>query len=126
MGATLLALTLVVPGMPVGVTLAGVVLLLAAMSAAALRLDATKRRQSLAWRVLGAVLIVSAALVAVVVHDLRSSGDVSDTLIGGAIRLIVVVAAVLFGVVLARARPPSSRRRASGGARDRSYEPSEQ
>jgi hypothetical protein len=75
-GATLLALTLVVTGMPVGVTLAGVVLLLAAMSAAALRLDATKRRQSLAWQVLGAVLIVSAALVAVLVHDLRSSGDV--------------------------------------------------
>ena len=75
-GAALVALTLVVPAVPMAVTLTGIVLLLAATSAAALR-QGRRRSWRLAARLTAAFLVVAAALVAVVAYQVSSAEPTS-------------------------------------------------
>ena len=104
-GTALVALTLVMPGVPVAVTLAGAALLLAATTATAI----TQHSQvgwSLAVRTAlacGAVLIGLAGAVA---YDLsRDREAVVETLLRGAGRVAVVAAVVALGWFIARAKP---------------------
>ncbi|WP_067500088.1 hypothetical protein [Actinoplanes sp. TFC3] len=107
-GAALLALAIVVPGVPLAVTLTGVLLLLAGVSAAALR---TRDGWGVGWRVAVAAVVVLAALICQVV--LPWHGKVPwDQIINAGIKVGIVLAVVLLGRWIAGTRPP---RRAAVG-----------
>ncbi len=115
-GAALVALTLVMPGVPVAVTLAGAGLLLAATTATAI----TQHSQvgwSLAVRTAVACGAVLAGLAGAVAYDLsRDREAVVETLLRGAGRVAVVAAVVALGWFIARAEPgpaPAARPRLS-------------
>jgi len=99
-GATLLAITIFVPGVPIALTLAGTALFLAGMSAAALR---TKASAGLGWRLLLGALLIAAPFGWLVAHNIDQHGFrpaltlLAKSLIGAAI--------VLFGWFLARSSP---------------------
>ena len=114
-GAALVAITLVMPGVPVAVTLAGAALLLAATTATAM----TQRAQvgwSLAVRTAVACGAVLIGLAGAVAYDLsRDREAVVETLLRGAGRVAVVAAVVALGWFIARAKPgpePVARARA--------------
>jgi hypothetical protein len=104
-GAALLAVTLVVPGVPIGVTLAGALLILAAASAAALLERETRR--SVGGRLLIATLVVAAALAAVITWDLLSDDDtqIGSSVLGAIGKIAIVAAVIALGWWIARARP---------------------
>jgi hypothetical protein len=111
LGAALLALTLVVPAVPMAVPLTGIVLLLAATSAAALRRGARGSR-GLVVRLTVALLVAVGALAAAVLYPVFTGvADLRGELLAGIARVVVVIAVILFGAVVAGSgraprRPP--------------------
>jgi patatin-related protein len=91
-GGVLLAVTVLVPAVPLGLTLAGVLLLLAGLTAAALR---TPGGAGLGWRLLIAAIIVAIALGGWLWWDISKNG--SD---GEAWKLLIKVATGLVIVLL--------------------------
>lgn len=107
-GGTLVALTLVLPAVPVGVTLAGVLLLLAATTTAALRRKPLLGSSKPVLRLLGALVIVVLALAGVVVEQVRSSEKSAwDVVVGLLLRVLVVALIVGFGWFIAWERRPA-------------------
>jgi hypothetical protein len=105
-GAVLLAVTMVVPGIPVALTLLGVLLVLAAATAAALR---TSTARKVGWRLLAAAALTLAVLAALLWYDWRqgrSTAAVWEVLV----KTGVAVAVVLLGWWVARVRPKRPRR----------------
>ncbi|MFF4226708.1 patatin-like protein [Streptomyces sp. L500] len=101
-GGVLLAVSLFVPGLPVAFTLAGVFLLLAGWSAAALL---TRD----AWRLglrLAAVVLVLLCAAAFYIYANRHDAHLRETLWSLAVKLGVGLLVVLLGVFLARTRAP--------------------
>jgi patatin-related protein len=100
-GAVLLAVTMVVPGIPAGLTLLGVLLVLAGATTAALRTD---KASKVGWRLLAAAALALAALAALLWYQWRqdrSSAVVWDVLI----KTGVAFSIVLLGWWVARVRP---------------------
>ncbi|MEO3778739.1 patatin-like protein [Micromonospora sp. B11E3] len=103
-GGALLAVTLLVPGVPVALTLLAVLLLLAGFSSAALL---SPQARPVGLRLAAAALVVLLALGGVVWSDLARNG--STALIWSlSIKLGVSVLVVLLGWWVARARPGRS------------------
>lgn len=104
LGAALLGITLIVPGVPIGVPLVGTVLMLGAVSAASLR---TRRRLGL--RLLVAAAIAAAALASTVVWGLlgEEAAQWRADLLGALVKIVVVIAVVLLGWWVARTKPTS-------------------
>jgi patatin-related protein len=99
-GGVLLAITLFVPAVPVGLVIAGAVLVLAGATAAALR---TNRAHSLGWRLAGTALIALLALGGLVWWQIHKHGN--DWLIGTGIKVGVGLLIVCIGWILATAKP---------------------
>lgn len=100
-GGTLLAVTIFVPSVPIGLTLAGVTLILAGMSAAALL---TRGARGLGLRLVVAALLVGGAFGYLVwrgVHEHGVKGDVVTVLVKVGIGALIV----LLGWFVATARP---------------------
>ncbi|MEV4742304.1 patatin-like protein [Streptomyces sp. NPDC049555] len=112
-GAVLLAVSLFVPGLPVGFTLAGVLLLLAGWSAAALLTPDVRR---LGVR-LAAVTLLVAAAAAWYFYAHRHDPNLSRTLWGLAVKAGAGLLVVLLGLVLARTREPRTREPRTGAPR---------
>ena len=112
-GGALVALGLIVPGVPPGVPLVGVVLVLAAATASAM--SGRTAVPGPPWARVGAALLI--VLVAVFGYLLSSAdredgwdgalSEVWGTVAGGVGKALVVLAVVLLGWWLAGARPPS-------------------
>ncbi|MDV6011454.1 patatin-like protein [Haloechinothrix sp. LS1_15] len=103
-GGLLLAVTLVVPGIPLGLTLAGVALISIAFTAAALFDSGTDTgRRALGWRFLTLAAIALAALAGYLAWDIAAHGwrGSAWTLV---LKVAVAVAIVLAGVWVARAQ----------------------
>jgi patatin-related protein len=116
LGAALLALTLVVPAVPMVVPLTGVVLLLAAVSAAALCRGARRSRGLIARLVVALLVAVGALAAAVLYPAFTGNTALRDELLAGMARVGVVIAVILFGVFVAgsgrmpRRQPPPAGR----------------
>jgi patatin-related protein len=102
-GGVLLAAAILVPAMPLGFTLTGVLLLLAGGSAAALL---TKEARAVGRRLAGAALLAAAALAGYVYWDWTRHG-LSSAIWSLLIKVFVGVLVVLVGWWVARAQPPS-------------------
>lgn len=117
-GGALLAVTLFVPSVPVGLTLAGVLLLFAGASAAALRTDDLR---AMGLRLLVVVVVLAAALGWLVYRDVDRHGfhgEVISTLIKLAIGLgIVLVGWFVANGSWRRAGMPRAAAGRSAGAR---------
>jgi patatin-related protein len=90
-GATLLAVTILVPGIPVGITLVGALLVLAGITTAALR---TKDTRGLVRRMTVVGLLVAAALGFLIWDDIHvhgASGVVASTLIKVGVGVLIVL-----------------------------------
>lgn len=118
-GGVLIAVAIFVPGMPLGFTLAGVLLLLAGLSAAALL---TKSSRGLGRRLLVAAALIAAALGGYAYCDYTRNGSASAVW-SLAIKAGVGILVVLLGWWLAQVRPArrklSSSRPSSGTSRSR-------
>ncbi|MCC3773387.1 patatin-like protein [Streptomyces sp. UNOB3_S3] len=101
-GGVLLAMSLFVPGLPVAFTLAGVFLLLAGWSAAALL---TRDARRLGLR-LAAVVLVLLCAAAFYIYANRNDVHLRETLWSLAVKLGVGLLVVLLGIFLARTRGP--------------------
>ncbi|MBF6047255.1 patatin-like protein [Streptomyces sp. NRRL B-1677] len=101
-GAVLLAVSLFVPGLPVVFTLAGVLLLLAGWSAAALLTRETRRVGRRLALVTGFVVLVAAGYVYTRLHDPHAR----EGLWSLAVKLGAALLVVLLGVFLARTPEP--------------------
>ncbi|MCF3106165.1 patatin-like protein [Streptomyces roseoverticillatus] len=110
-GAVLLAVSLFVPGLPVVFTLAGVLLLLAGWSAAALLTRDTRRVGRRLAVATGFVVLVAAGYVYTRLHDAHAR----EGLWSLAVKLGAALLVVLLGVFLARTPEP----RAAAQRRDR-------
>lgn len=108
-GAVLLAVAIFVPAMPLAFTLAGVLLLLAGVSAGALL---TEEARGVGWRLGLCALVVAIALGAYVYWDWTHNG-LSGTIWNLLIKIGIGILVVLVGWYVARARPRG------GGRRDR-------
>lgn len=100
-GGVLLAVTLFIPAVPVGLVVAGAVLVLAGATTAALR---TERAQPLGWRLAGAAIVALLALGALVWWQVHKSNGV-DWLVTTGIKVGVGLLIVCLGWLLATARP---------------------
>jgi hypothetical protein len=112
-GGSLLALAILVPAMPLALILAGVLLVVAGVSAAALRTDPAKgvgRRLS----VVG--LIVAAALGGYLYWDWRANG-LGASVIGALVKIGVFLLIVLLGLWISTARPRPAAKTARPAAR---------
>lgn len=107
----LLAVAIFVPAMPLAFTLAGVLLLLAGVSAGGLL---TEEARGVGWRLGLCALIVAIALGAYVVWDWTHNG-LSGTIWNLLIKIGIGILVVLVGWYVARARPRG------GGRRDRAW-----
>jgi patatin-related protein len=104
-GAVLLAVTMVVPGVPVGLTVLGVLLILAGATTSALR---TPPSRKVGLRLSVAALLALAALAALLWYDW--SHNRSSSLVWGVlIKTGVALGIVLLGWWVARVRPNSPR-----------------
>jgi len=110
-GAVLLAVAIFVPAMPLAFTLAGVLLLLAGVSAGGLL---TEEARGVGWRLGLCALVVAIALGAYVVWDWTHNG-LSGTIWNLLIKIGIGILVVLVGWYVARARPRG------GGRRDRAW-----
>jgi hypothetical protein len=111
-GGVLLAAAIFVPAMPLAFTLAGVLLLLAGVSAGALLTD---QARGVGWRLGVCALLVAAALAGYVYWDWTRNG-LSGSVWSLLVKVGIGVLVVLLGWWIARAQPPGSRRdRAAGG-----------
>jgi hypothetical protein len=104
-GAVLLAVTMVVPGIPAGLTLLGVTLVLAGATAAALRTEAARK---VGWRLLAVAVLALVALAALLWYDWQRDRS------GAAVWEVLVKTGVAFSIVLlgwwvARVRPKRPR-----------------
>ena len=98
-GGALVALAVVVPGIPMVVSLIGVVLILAVASIAALQ----EGGRALAGRVILVALVALAALVGLGIWKIRTNQDgVRDLLISWALRLFLVLVVLGVGWFLGR------------------------
>jgi patatin-related protein len=108
----LLAAAIFVPAMPLAFTLAGVLLLLAGVSAGALLTD---QARGVGWRLGVCALLVAAALGGYVYWDWTRNG-LSGSVWSLLVKVGIGVLVVLLGWWIARAQPPGIRRdRAAGG-----------
>ncbi|MFF4160280.1 patatin-like protein [Streptomyces sp. NPDC001678] len=101
-GGVLLAVSLFVPGLPVAFALAGVFLLLAGWSAAALL---TRDARRLGLR-LAAVALVLLGVVVGYIYANRNDAHMRETLWSVAVKLGIGLLVVLLGIFLARTREP--------------------
>jgi hypothetical protein len=117
-GGVLLAVTLLVPAVPLGLTLLGVLLLLAGLTAAALR--AGGDAPPVGRRLLAPLLLVAVALGVLIWRDIADHGLAGSTLWTLVIKFLVAVLIAVLGLWVARAagRPSRSRRRAARSAAD--------
>lgn len=116
-GGVLLAVTILVPGIPLGLTLFGVLLLLAGLTAAALQTPPGSR--AVGRRLLAATVLVAVALAAYLWWDFQRNGSnaVAWTLLA---KVAVALVIVLLGLWIAQAQRPAGRRarqRAGPGSR---------
>ncbi|MEO8888139.1 MAG: DUF3376 domain-containing protein, partial [Jatrophihabitantaceae bacterium] len=100
-GGTLLALAIFVPAVPLGITLAGAVLVLAGASAAALR---TPTAHGLGQRLLLVAVVTALAFAGLIWWDIHEHGF-SDSVLGVLIKIGVGAVIVSLGWFLARSRP---------------------
>jgi patatin-related protein len=111
-GGVLLAAAIFVPAMPLAFTLAGVLLLLAGVSAGALLTD---QARGVGWRLGVCALLAAAALGGYVYWDWTRNG-LSGSVWSLLVKVGIGVLVVLLGWWIARAQPPGIRRdRAAGG-----------
>jgi patatin-related protein len=116
-GGVLLAVTILVPGIPLGLTLFGVLLLLAGLTAAALQTPPGSR--AVGRRLLAATVLVAVALAAYLWWDFQRNGSnaVAWTLLA---KVAVALVIVLLGLWIAQAQRPAgqrARQRAGPGPR---------
>jgi hypothetical protein len=115
-GGALLAVALFVPSVPVGLTLAGVLLLFAGASAAALRTDNLK---AMGLRLLAVAVVLAAALGWLIYRDVDRNGfhgEVISTLIKLAIGFgIVLVGWFVANGAWHRDRKPGAQKSGTGG-----------
>jgi hypothetical protein len=110
-GGTLLALAVLIPGIPMLVPLVGVVLILAVASIAALR-QGKLAGQQLTRRLLLVAVVVVVALAGVLVQRLAENGEsVRDLLLGWGLRLFLVLVVLGVGWFLGRPTEKDDARR---------------
>jgi patatin-related protein len=108
-GGVLLAVTLLVPGIPVALTLLGVLLLLAGLTAAALR---SRDSRPVARRLVVPLLVVAVGLGLLIWRDIVDHGFTGSTFWTAVVKFAVAVLIALLGLWIARAaRQPSQPRR---------------
>jgi patatin-related protein len=108
-GGVLLAVAILVPAIPVGFTLAGVLLLLAGLSVAGLL---TKEARVVGRRLLAALLLAAAAVAAYVYWDVKRNG-LSGTVWSLLVKIGIGLLLVLLGWWIARAQGPVTQKRSS-------------
>src|SRR5262245_10947007 len=102
-GAALLAVSILVPGIPVGLTLLGVLLVLGGASAAALR-TGPGEGQAVGRRLLVAAILTGGALAALAWYDWSQNRSASMVW-GALVKLGVAAGVILLGWWVARVRP---------------------
>jgi patatin-related protein len=100
-GGALLAVTLLVPGIPIGLTLAGVITLLAGFTATALR---TKNGAWFGGRVAAAIVLLAAWLAYLIWRDVDVNGWNHSTTLSSLIKGGVGLVIVLLGSWIARTK----------------------
>ena len=105
-GGVLLAVTLLVPGIPVALTLLGVLVLLAGLTAAALR---SRDSRPVARRLVVPALVVAVGLGLLIWRDIVDHGFTGSTFWTAVVKFAVAVLIALLGLWVARAaRQPST------------------
>jgi patatin-related protein len=102
-GAVLLAVTMVVPGIPVGLTMLGVLLVLAGATTSALR---ERRARKVGLRLLGASVLALGALAALLWYDWAHNRS-GSVVWGVLIKMGVALGIVLLGWWVASVKPKS-------------------
>jgi hypothetical protein len=109
-GGALLAVTILVPGVPLGLTLFGVLLLLAGLTTAALRTSPSAKRAG--RQLLLASILVAAALGGHLWWEWHRNGvDAFASAITLLIKLAVALLVILLGLWVSRAQRPAGRPR---------------
>jgi patatin-related protein len=105
-GAALLAVTILVPGVPLGVTLIGVLLVLSGVTAASLLVPGAGGWFAGRLAVVG--LIIAAALGVLIWRDIHEHGLLSSAAISTLIKVGVGLLIVLLGSFVSRAKPSTA------------------